>query len=55
MGRLNGIDEETIRGILILVAIVLAFAIAGTLDYDEEVRHSQWMQETKEAGEWVMW
>lgn len=55
MGMRLRLDGELLRALLALVLIFGAFALAGTMDYEEDMRHEQWMHELKENGEWVMW
>lgn len=35
---------ETIKGVLVIVAMLLALALAGTLDYEDRVRSLESMQ-----------
>lgn len=46
--------RETIIGVLALILVLAAFAFAGTIDHDEEVRHEQWMTQLEEEGAWVL-
>lgn len=55
MGRETNLDWETVKTVLVLILVIAAFAFAGTVDHEEEVRHEQWMAQLEEAGEWVMW
>ena len=45
---------EMVKAILALILILAAFAFAGTIDHDEEVRHEQWMAQLEEEGAWVL-
>ena len=46
--------RETVMAVLALILILGAFALVGTLDHDEEVRHEQWMAQLEEDGAWVL-
>ncbi|MBR1830751.1 MAG: hypothetical protein IJ781_14870 [Atopobiaceae bacterium] len=55
MGREDVFNWENLKALLALLLILAAFAFAGTLDHEEDVRHAQWMAELEEEGAWVMW
>jgi len=41
---------EVGREVLVVLLVVLAFAIAGTLDHPEELRHERWLAEAEASG-----
>lgn len=45
---------ELLKAVLALILILGAFALVGTIDHDEEVRHEQWMAQLEEEGAWVL-
>lgn len=38
----------------VVAALVAAFALAGTVDREEDARHAEWLARSAEAGEWVV-
>jgi hypothetical protein len=45
---------EVGRDVLVVLVLLLAFVIAGTLDHPEEVRHEQWLSELESSGTVVL-
>lgn len=44
---------EDLLTLLGLIAIILAFAIAGTMDYyDEQAQHAHWAEQGVTLGRW---
>lgn len=46
--------RETVMAVLAIILILAGFALVGTIDHDEEVRHEQWMAQLEEDGAWVL-
>ena len=46
--------KDIILGVLLILLMLAAFTFASTVDYQEDLRHEQWMIEREERGEWVI-
>lgn len=45
---------KTAKAVLVALLLVAAFAIVGTIDHAEEVRHEAWLAETEARGGLVL-
>mgnify|MGYP003571272446 CR=1 FL=1 len=45
---------DVLRGVLLVLLLLAAFALASTADHEEELRHEAWLADLEARGCWVI-